>query len=246
MVVPTVLVISDQTDVNGFVHTALGREGFTVLTFDDTTEGMKKVYETLPDVLLMEDRLSVTDSIDFCFQTRQLSCIRIILLGDGAMDSSLVNGLQRGADFYMRRPISVGELVARVKSLLRRQDGSLQSVRRFLNVEERSVLLDGRSIKLTPTEFRLLAYMMLSRERVIRIKELISKIWPGQQVTEDSVRFYISRLRHKLDSDSPQLILNRRGVGYRLAYRTEMISVLHSQEKALTGPLCPGSSREVQ
>ncbi len=231
---PTALIISDGVDVVGLIDTALENEGFAVMTYRDTAEGMRKVYEALPDVVVMEDRLSATESVDFCQRIRQLSCIPVILLGDEGEDLSLVNGFQRGADYYIRRPISVSEFVARVKSLLRRKHGYLDRVRRFLNVEEQSAVLERRSVRLTPTEFRLLAYLTLTRERVVPVRELLLQVWPEQQVTDDSLRFYVSRLRHKLDSGSRHFILNQRGAGYRLARKAEGDARPHKSSGYLT------------
>lgn len=215
------LVLSDRADVIDFIHSALSNEGFAVVTLQDSAEGIKKVYDTLPDVIILEDQLSATDSVDLCSQIRRLPYIPLILLGDEEGDSSLINGLQRGADFYMRRPISVLELVARVKALLRRRQEWLEAVRQFLNVEELSVVVGNLSIKLTPTEFRLLSYLVLNRGRVIPGEEFLAQVWAGQEVTGDTLKFYMCRLRQKLNHSSPHNIFNHRGMGYRFVYAKE-------------------------
>ena len=216
------IIISDMTDVMDSIYTALNNEGFEVLSFQDGIEGTKKVYETLPDVVIAEDRLSRTASVDLCCQVRDLPAIATILLGEEDVPSSdIVNGLERGADYYLKRPISIAELVARVKCLLRRRREAPQGLRHFLNVDEHSVMLDDRTVRLTPIEFRLLSYMALNRDRVIPVAELLLHIWAGEQVTEESLRFHISQLRQKLDHGSPNLISNQRGVGYRLTYDRE-------------------------
>lgn len=220
-----VLVLSDKTDIIDFIDSALGNEGFAVLTLQDSIEGIKHVYDALPDVIILEDRLSATDSVDLCSQIRRLPHIPIIMLGDEEGDSSLIKGLQRGADFYMRRPISVPELVARVKALLRRRGEWLEAVHQFLNVEEVSIVVDNLSIKLTPTEFRLLSYLVLNRDRVIPVEELLAQVWIGQDVTGNILKFYVCRLRQKLNHSSPHNIFNHRGMGYRLAYAKEQEAI---------------------
>lgn len=216
-----VMLTSDRADANDALSPALNDEGFAVLAYRDVAESMRKLYETLPDAIVMEDHLSIRDSVDFCFQIRQLSCMPVVLLGDEGADVDLICAFERGADFYMGRPINFLVLAATVKSLLRRQDEYLQRVRRLLNVEKRSVVMNGRSVMLTRTEFRLLAYMMMNRDRFVPAQQLLVNVWPGQAVSHDSARFYVSRLRHKLDSTLPDVISNRRGVGYRLAEWTE-------------------------
>ena len=219
------LVVSDRADIIDFIHSALSIEGFVVETLQDCIEGMKKVYDILPDVIILEDRLSTTDSLDLCSQIRRLPYIPLILLGDEEDEFTLIKGLERGADFYMRRPVSVMELVARVKALLRRREEWLEVVRQFLNVEEVSIVVDNCSIKLTPTEFRLLAYLVLNRGRVIPVEEFLAQVWAGEEVTGNSVKFYIGRLRQKLNHSSPYNILNHRGTGYRLIYAKEQEAI---------------------
>jgi two-component system OmpR family response regulator len=215
----SVIMITNARDTANLLQTALSREGFEVLAFKDSDVGMKNVYAVLPDVVIMEDRMSISGSIDFCHQIRQLPPIAIILLGDEEAGAArVVNGLERGADFYMRRPISCAELTARVKSVLRRRPSSLAEARHVLDTSGSGAAdRNGRS-NLTPTEFRLLAYMAVHKDRVIPTEELLGSVWAGEKVRAESVKFHISQLRHKLNHASPQSILNHWGMGYRLAY----------------------------
>ncbi len=238
------IVVSDALDVLHSLNPALVNQGFSLLCFRDGIEGTKKVYETLPDLVIMEDRLSATDSVDLCSQIGQLSCIPIILLGLENGYSEIVSALQRGADFYLSRPFSIPELVARVRSLLRRERQPLESARRVLNVDELSARIRDRNIKLTRTEFRLLAYMMLNTGRVIPVGELLPQVWPGERVTGELLRFHISRLRRKLDNGAPRTIFNHRGIGYRLAYDPEAPVSSDVYQQATPMSLSPESSRE--
>lgn len=207
------VLISDERDIVGSLAPSLSREDFRVLRCRTLPEGMRRTYENLPDVVVMEDDLSRIDTVDFCYQLSRLSRVPVVLLGkEGA---SPVLGFERGANCYLRRPIEPDELIARINSLLRRQDGFLLNLRRLMNADEKSIALNGGLVKLSKTEFRLLAYIMLGRGRYVTVKELLCHIWPGKKVSDDSVRFYISRLRQKLDHSIS--ILNRRGVGYRIS-----------------------------
>lgn len=212
------LIISDTPDLTNRIRVALSNAGFDVIASEDSFEAVKMVYELLPDIVVMEDRLSATDLFDLCYHICSLSHIPVIMLGEEYGETALVAGLQRGADFYMRSPISTPELVARVRSLLRRGNGRLDGVRRFLNTEEHSALVANQWVRLSPTEFRLLAYMVLNRGRVIPTEEFMCQVWPGEHVTDGSLSFYVSRLRLKLDHSSPHNIFTHRGVGYRLGW----------------------------
>ncbi len=204
------------------IEKALSDEDFEVLTFQNSAEGMKNIYVTLPDVVILEDSMS-TDSGDLCYQIRRFCPSVTILLGEeGSEGSKVVSGLERGADFYMKRPISTAELIARVKSLLRRRQTSLGRIRQLLNVADRGSALDHHPNNLTPTEFRLLAYMVMNRDRVIPTEEFLGSVWAGEKVTAESLKFHISQLRHKLNHGSPHCIFNHWGVGYRLVYEPTM------------------------
>ncbi len=215
----SLVLICDSSDIRETLLTALSNAGFRVFASRSMTEGLRKIYENLPDVVLMEDRLSRKDSVDFCYQVGQLSGFPLVLLGDEGLSS--IGGFERGADYYASRPFEVPELTARIKSLLRRQGERFKEVRLFLNVDDRTALVGRRTVKLTRTEFRLLACIMMGSGRFVPVADLLSQIWPGKRVTEDSVRFYVSRLREKMDSESRYVILNRRGVGYRVVEQTQ-------------------------
>lgn len=217
------VLISNFADVVESIETALTREGFEVLTFHSGPEGMKNIYLTLPDAVVLEDCMSTTSG-DLCHQIRRYCPAVTILLGtEGDEGSKIVCGLERGADFYLKRPISTAELVARIKCYLRRRHTSLAKIRQVLNIAETGSALDQHPNNLTPTEFRLLAYMVMNRDRVIPTEEFLAAVWAGEKVTAESLKFHISQLRHKLDHGSPHYIFNHWGVGYRLMYEPDRV-----------------------
>ena len=188
------LLVSDERESSGIIHSALSNEGFVVAKLQDSLEVMRKVHDFIPDVVIMEDRLSAKGSIDLCFQIRCLKYIPLILLGDEEGDANLIEGLQRGADFYMRKPVSVPEVVARVRALLRRRGRGLGGDGLFLNIEEYTVVVGQSKVRLTSTEFRLLVYMILNRGRSIPTEEFLSQVWVRHEVTRDWLKFYVSQL----------------------------------------------------
>jgi len=165
----------------------------------------------------MEDHLSLTGSIDLCKQICHISHTPLILIGEGDV-SRAIRGLERGADFYIKRPFSALETVARVKALLRRYNELQMSTYLLLDSKEQTAILADRTVKLTTTEFRLLSYLLLNRNRVIPKEELLASVWKGQEVTTDTVKFYVSRLRNKLNHSTPHNIFTHRGVGYRFSF----------------------------
>jgi DNA-binding response OmpR family regulator len=218
---PRALVVSNAKELVTSIRLSLTEAGFDVVAARDAFEGIKRVYDRHPDIVIMEDGLSSIDSVDLCSHIYSLSCIPVILLGAEVAGDSLIHGLQRGADFYMRRPISIAELVARVKSLLRRNEGWPESVRRLLNVEERRALVADRWVSLTVTEFRLISYLMLNEGRVIPVEELLTQVWAGEEIGSSSLSHYIFRLRQKLNHSTPHNIYTHHGVGYRFGDANE-------------------------
>jgi len=212
-----ILIVSDCTALSEDLGAALEGEGFDVVIAADALEAMKRVYDTHPSVLIVEDRLSSAESIDLCSHVGSLCCIATILLGQEGTRAQVVDGLNRGADFFMARPISAAEVVARVRSLLRRRQGWPESVRRYLDADRHCALAGNRWVSLTATEFRLLSYLVLNRGRVIPAEELLLQVWPGDGVSPSSLSFYIYKLRQKLDPGVPNAILTHYGVGYRIS-----------------------------
>ncbi len=214
-----VLIVSDNNALVSNLNEALESGGFEVVAARHALEAMKRVYDTHPSVLITEDRLSVSDSLDLCSHVSDLSCIAIILLGNGGSERQVMNGLNRGADFYIPQPVSTGELLARVNTLLRRRQGWPENVRSFLDAGTLTVRMGPPAaewVKLTVTEFRLLSYLALNSGRVIPTKELLAQVWPGNEVRPSSLSFYIYKLRQKLEPEAPASILTHYGVGYRI------------------------------
>lgn len=211
-----VLVVTDNDRLMFEIGEALTREGFKVFQAGDALEGMRRIYDTHPSVIIMEESLSVADTIDLCAHAAGLACIAVLILGQEGSSQRVVEGLNRGADFYMPRPISIPELAARAKALNRRCQGWPETMDRVLDVEHHCLRTEDRSISLTATEFRLLSYLMLNKGRVVPNGELLSRVWPGEGVTASSLSFYIYRLRQKLNAEVPHSILTHYGVGYRL------------------------------
>ena len=210
-----ILVIEKDETLAVKVSAALEEAGYTVVRTVDALDGLKKLYEAYPDLIIVARELPMVKGEDPCLRIRQASYLPIIVLGGNEEAAEM---LELGADAYMTKPPSLSELVARVRALLRRKlrhnppGGSPGS-----DIDER--LSDGGkgSEKLTGTEFRLASCLMLNKGRLLGYHQLISEVWGGKEVSLDTLHFYMRRLRQKLASFN---IFGVRGVGYCLVEET--------------------------
>jgi len=222
-----VQLICEDRDLTVMMVSVLNSENFKVVVCDKPLPGLLVVQETLPDTVILEDRLSMVDSVDLCYHIGNLWRIPLILIGDEGTETGVSGALMRGADFFMLRPLSMRERVARVKALPRREKNPVRWTRSFLNPEERSVTINRCPIMLTATEYRLLTYMMLNEGRVIPSDELLEAIWPGEHSSTDTLKFHISQLRQKIgDRTTRRCIANHRGMGYRFARQPDSSAAL--------------------
>lgn len=184
--------------------------GFETTLVANASMGMRELYQNHLELVILEDMLSRVDNTDICSHIGLEAGLPVIMLGDRHDDTATVTAVERGAGFYMKKPISVVELVARVRALLRRS----RNLQGPLDASAQSVILDGQTVQLTPTEFRLLSYLMAHPNRIVSPDELLSLIWGGEDVTRDCIKLYIHQLRRKLDRYMPMAIQSRRGCGY--------------------------------
>ena len=186
--------------------------GYKVVRTADALDGLKKLYEAYPDLIIVARELPTVSGEDPCLRIRQASYLPIIVLGNG---EEAVEMLELGADAYITKPPSLSELVARVHSLLRRKpryDPPPDNPK--LEIENRLPKGSNGSNGLTPTEFRLASCLILNKGRLLGYPRLISEVWGGKEVSLDTLHFYIRRLRSKLANVG---IFGLRGVGYRLS-----------------------------
>jgi DNA-binding response OmpR family regulator len=204
-----VLIIYPQGGEREMAISALKGAGFQVATAEDGETGLRKLYETRPDVVILADELNGQDLYP-CI--RYFPNVPIIVLGKGD-ELVRVKILEMGADIYLNTLVSPEELVARVHSLLRRYKPKRGNPR--FDPETNQVELGGRRIELTPTEFRLFSCLELNKGKTVPYSRLISAVW-GEQVSVDNLYLYVRRLRQKLgiDSAGPYRLLNYRGKGY--------------------------------
>jgi two-component system response regulator MtrA len=216
-----IMVVDDDQDLAEMLAIVLTGEGMEVDLVGRGDEVMEIFRATPPDLVLLDIMLPGIDGIEVCKQIRAESMIPIVMLTAKGETAEIVKGLEFGADDYIVKPFQPGELIARIKTRLRRIPSSTAS----LNLGEVSidfvaheVKRDGRAIALTRLEFDLLAALAKEPGRVFTRDALLSEVW-GYRQTADTrlVNVHVQRLRSKIerDPDNPELVMTVRGVGYR-------------------------------
>jgi two-component system response regulator RegX3 len=221
-----ILVVDDEQAIVDAVSYALRAAGFEVDEFADGESALEATRSARYDVLVLDVRLPGLSGIEICRRLRGESDVPILILT--AMDAEVdrVLGLEAGADDYVTKPFSVAELVSRVRAILRRREldrASSFGVRRVgsleLDVSRHEVRLDGATIRLTPSEFRLLALLAEEPERVYTRREIMRHLWNSSYVGDErACDIHVSNLRRKIEATpgSPSRLVTIRGVGYKL------------------------------
>lgn len=223
-----VLVIDDDPDVIRLLHMDLKSEGFEVLTASDGLEGLRAFHGARPDVVVLDIGLPLMDGRTVCQRIRELSDVPILMMtANRVREEDIANALNMGADEFMKKPLPIVEFNARLRALLRRarpseQDASLPQTYAddYLNVDVplRRVYVNSEEIRLTPTEFKLLALFVQHPGEVLTFQQLLENVWGYEYTREHHYpRIYVSHLRRKIEPDAktPTYIQSEYGIGYR-------------------------------
>jgi DNA-binding response OmpR family regulator len=228
-----ILVIDDDVNVREIIQRAFSRVGADVHTAADGKIGLQRFYNLRPNLVILDIMMPETDGWETCQQIRLLSNVPIIMLTALDQDLDVIRGLDLGADEFVSKPFSSKVLLARARAALRRADLSPKERARALHyddgflvidIEQRKVLVSGELIKLTPKEYRLLAYLLQNAGRVRTSEQILENVWGyAYQDSIDYVHVYISHLRRKLEKDpkDPKYLVTEHGVGYRFEKNEE-------------------------
>ena len=219
----TGLVIEDEQTRRRFVCDAGGREACITFEAGDVVSGLDMAARLHPDLVVLDLGLPDCSGMEFIRQLRIWSTVPILILSARAGETDKVAALDAGADDYLTKPFGIAELLARSRALLRRNLRETASpVRCFGDVEidlaRRVVTRSGRSLRLTPLEYRLLATLVANDGKVLTHKQLLRDVWgPGYAEQVHYLKVYVGRLRQKIETDParPCYLLTETGVGYR-------------------------------
>jgi len=221
-----VLIIDDDKDTLKLISLLFMNAGAQAITARDGLDGISKLHSHQPDLIVLDAMMPGVSGFDVCKQIRKISGIPVIMLTALGQESNVINGLDAGADDYLQKPYNPEILLARARSVMRRSelannshapaieydDGHLK-----IDFEKHQVFIDGKHIKLTPLEFRLLVFLHENAGRVLSFAHILKNVWGTEyQGSDDYVHIYISHLRGKIEQDSkkPHYITSVRGVGY--------------------------------
>ncbi len=226
-IVYRIAVVDDEPAIRDAVAYALRSEGYEVTALADGEAGLRAVAETPPpDLLVLDLMLPGLSGIEVCRRARAESDVPILLLTARDSEVDRVIGLEAGADDYVTKPFSIAELVSRVRAILRRRELDRTALRPelvvgslVLDLARHDVHVEGRPIRLTPSEFKVLALLAEQPERVYTRREIMQHLWASDFVGDQrACDIHISNIRRKLERDAgaPERLLTVRGVGYKL------------------------------
>ena len=222
-----VLVVEDDREIRALMQSSLSVEGFEVQTAASLSEASAMLRHHPPDVIVLDLGLPDGDGVDLVREVRRHKAIPIIIVSARHQEAQKIMLLDAGADDYLTKPFSVGELLARIRVALRHRGTALAAAVTVheldglrIDLETRVVTREGEALHLTPTEYKLLARLVRSAGRVVTHRQLLADVW-GPEFTEHThyLRLYMGQLRAKIEHDSaePRHLLTETGVGYRLA-----------------------------
>ncbi len=220
-----IVLIEDEKQIRRFVTLALEAEGWQVFEAESARQGLVAVATRRPDCVILDLGLPDGDGLEVIRDLRAWTETPILVLSARPLERDRVAALDTGADDYLTKPFGVGELMARMRALLRRArpaggepERRIAFGRVVVDLEHRTVTRDGDGVHLTPLEYRLLVQLVTHPDRVMTHRQLLREVWGPSHATDTHyLRIYMTTLRRKLEADParPRHFLTEVGVGYR-------------------------------
>lgn len=223
-----ILIIEDDNKIINFMSMALKAKGYVVLTARNGNQGILSFCTENPHIIILDLGLPDMDGIEIINQIRSVSDIPIIVVSAREQDNDKIEALDAGANDYVTKPFSMGELLARIRVMERLLDRRTENIHDivfkldYLTVdnEKHKVYVDDKEVHLTPIEFKLLIMLIENRGKVITHSQISKEVW-GYGETDDSksIRVFMASLRSKIEKDrsNPRFIFTEIGIGYRFA-----------------------------
>ncbi len=220
-----VLVVDDEIPILDAVAYNLRKEGFQPLTAEDAEQCMRLAKSEKPELIILDVMLPSASGFDICKRIRSESHTPIIMLTARADETDRVVGLELGADDYVTKPFSMRELMARVKTVLRRSNAITGNIEEVIDIggihidsNRYEVSVNGDPVSLSPKEFDLLKFLARHHDQVFTRQSLLDSVWgPAAFVEDRTVDVHIRWLREKIEADpsQPRLLITVRGIGYK-------------------------------
>jgi two-component system KDP operon response regulator KdpE len=222
---PHIIVVDDEAQITRVLRTSLSTQGYDVRVANDGETALEIMKDFLPDLVITDLAMPNMNGIELCRRLREISQVPILVLSVRGEERSKIEALDSGADDYITKPFSTGELLARVRAALRRGPPSGSEPRTKIeagdfrvDLDARSVSVAGREVHLTPKEFDVLLYMAQHPRKVMTHRSILNAVWGSGSVEQNEyLRVFVGQLRKKLEIDagSPKYILTEPWVGYR-------------------------------
>lgn len=218
-----ILVIEDELQIRHFIRQTLEKAAYQVIEASTVQQAVGEAASGKPDLAILDLGLPDGDGVDFVRAVRDWSRMPVLILSARSDESEKITALDAGADDYLTKPFSVGELLARVRALLRRAEGGTDAAEVHfgdvkVDLAHRTVLRAGAPVHLTAREYRLLVVLLANAGKVMTHRQLLREVWgPAYVDSTHYLRIYVGHLRQKLEADPTQPVHLRTeiGVGYR-------------------------------
>jgi two-component system KDP operon response regulator KdpE len=225
---PVIVLIEDEVPIRRFLRATLTGQGYRLFETTTGADGLVEVASRQPDVVVVDLGLPDMDGLEVIRRLREWTAVPVIVLSARGQERDKVTALDAGADDYVSKPFSAGELLARIRVALRHAAGATHEGDEAafkvgeleVDLLRRRVSLRGAEVKLTPIEYKLLTALVHHAGKVVTHPQLLREVWgPGHDAQAHYVRVYMAHLRHKLEAEParPRYLLTEPGVGYRLA-----------------------------
>jgi two-component system KDP operon response regulator KdpE len=221
-----ILLIDDDPMILQLLKHFLENEGYQVSTTDRGANGVEMAYDQTPDLVILDLVMPGMDGFETCRRLREIGVQTILVISSRRDERSVIRALDLGADAYLYKPFELSVLLAKIRTLLRRAGQQVPSECKLyddghllIDLDKRRVEIDGNTVQLTATEFRLLSILLNNVGRVVSHEELIQQVWGTEKSSGlTSLKLYIHYLRRKIEErpKKPYYLLAEWGIGYRL------------------------------
>ena len=222
---PHILVVDDEAQITRVLRTTLHAQGYEIRVANDGATALEIMKDFAPDLVITDLAMPNMNGIELCRQLRKISQVPILVLSVRGEERSKIEALDSGADDYVTKPFSTGELLARIRAVLRRSPpapAEAQTQIRLgdfrIDLDAHNVEVGGREVRLTPKEFDVLVYLAQHPYKVLTHRAILNAVWGSNSMEQNEyLRVFIGQLRKKIEpvASSPKYILTEPWVGYR-------------------------------